>query len=162
MLGTLRQRLLALFLLVSLIPSLGLTLVVTYYLSRSSSALRNPETEHALAQSLEVIREGIERLGSDARLDAEVMALDPTTQRLFPSGRIADLERHLREEARSRGLHYVCLYRLGPPVQRVLGAPPGPPITLPQPGRESLPGPAAQGGLITGGRAPRPARGRPP
>jgi len=98
MLGTLRQRLLALFLLVSLIPSLGLTLVVTYYLSRSISALRNPETEHALAQSLEVIREGIERLGSDARLDAEVMALDPTTQRLFASGRIADLERHLREE----------------------------------------------------------------
>ena len=35
MLGTLRQRLLALFLLVSIIPSLGLTLFVTFYLSRS-------------------------------------------------------------------------------------------------------------------------------
>ena len=49
MLGTLRQRLLALFLLVSIIPSLGLTLFVTFYLSRSIAALRNPETENALA-----------------------------------------------------------------------------------------------------------------
>src|SRR5437667_396507 len=45
MLGTLRQRLLALFLLVSIIPSLGLTLFVTFYLSRSIAALRNPEPE---------------------------------------------------------------------------------------------------------------------
>src|SRR3989442_14038344 len=91
MLGTLRQRLLALFLLVSLIPSLGLTLLVTLYLSRSIAALRNPETEHALAQSLEVIREGIERLGSDTRQHAEVMALDPATRRLLDAGEIAVL-----------------------------------------------------------------------
>ncbi|HEY3157046.1 MAG TPA: ATP-binding protein [Candidatus Eisenbacteria bacterium] len=159
MLGTLRQRLLALFLLVSLIPSLGLTLVVTYYLSRSISALRNPETEHALAQSLEVIREGIERLGSDARQHAEVMALDPTTQRLFGSERMADLERHLREEARSRGLDYVCMYRIGPPIERVFGARLGPRITLPEPERETLLGALEQGGLITGGDAPRQVSG---
>ena len=56
MLGTLRGRLLALFFLVALIPSLGLTLFVTQYLARSLATLRNPETERALSQSLEVIR----------------------------------------------------------------------------------------------------------
>jgi len=77
MLGTLRGRLLALFFLVALIPSLGLTLFVTQYLARSLATLRNPETERALSQSLEVIRGGLERLASDARQHAEVMALDP-------------------------------------------------------------------------------------
>src|SRR5438093_5634172 len=155
MLGTLRQRLLALFLLVSLIPSLGLTLLVTLYLSRSIAALRNPETEHALAQSLEVIREGIERLGSDARQHAEVLALDPETRRLLAAGRIADLERYLRDAARSRGLDYICLYKIGPPVARVFGARLGPRITLPEPEEQSLLGALEQGGLITGGEAPR-------
>jgi two-component system nitrogen regulation sensor histidine kinase NtrY len=159
MLGTLRQRLLALFLLVSLIPSLGLTLVVTLYLSRSITALRNPETEHALAQSLEVIREGIERLGSDARQHAEVMALDPATRRLLETGQTADLERRLREEARNRGLDYICLYKIGPPVERVFGARLGPRITLPEPERESLLSALEQGGLITGGEAPRQVSG---
>ena len=158
-LGTLRQRLLALFLLVSLIPSLGLTLVVTIYLSRSIAALRNPETEHALAQSLEVIREGIERLGSDGRQHAEVMALDPEARRLLTAGKIADLERHLREEARSRGLDYIILYKIGPPVERVFGARLGPRITLPLPENESLLGALEQGGLITGGDAPRQVSG---
>jgi nitrogen fixation/metabolism regulation signal transduction histidine kinase len=159
MLGTLRQRLLALFLLVSLIPSLGLTLVVTLYLSRSITALRNPETEHALAQSLEVIREGIERLGSDARQHAEVMALDPAARSLLEAGKTADLERRLREEARSRGLDYICLYKIGPPIERVFGARLGPRITLPQPERESLLSALEQGGLITGGEAPRQVSG---
>jgi len=162
MLGTLRQRLLALFLLVSLIPSLGLTLVVTLYLSRSITALRNPETEHALAQSLEVIREGIERLGSDARQHAEVMALDPATLRLLETGQNADLERRLREEARNRGLDYICLYKIGPPVERVFGARLGPRITLPEPERESLLSALEQGGLITGGEAPRQVSGLAP
>jgi len=45
-------------------PSLGLTLLVTLFLSRSVAELRNPETERALAQSLEVIRNGIERLAA--------------------------------------------------------------------------------------------------
>ena len=159
MLGTLRQRLLALFLLVSLIPSLGLTLLVTLYLSRSIAALRNPETEHALAQSLEVIREGIERLGSDARQHAEVLALDPETRRLLAAGRIADLERYLRDAARSRGLDYICLYKIGPPVARVFGARLGPRITLPEPEEQSLLGALEQGGLITGGEAPRQVSG---
>src|SRR3989442_2812347 len=106
MLGTLRQRLLALFLLVSIIPSLGLTLFVTFYLSRSIAALRNPETENALSQSLEVIREGIERLGNDARQHADGMALDPAARRLLDSGNVPHLERRLRADARGRGLHY--------------------------------------------------------
>ena len=93
MLGTLRQRLLALFLLVSIIPSLGLTLLITVFLARSVAALRNPETERALATSLDVIRDGIERLGSDARQHAEVMALDPETSRLLTRGPIAEVER---------------------------------------------------------------------
>ncbi len=159
MFRTLRQRLLALFLLISLIPSLGLTLLVTLYLSRSIAALRNPETEHALAQSLEVIRQGVERLGSDARQHAEVMALDPDVQRLLRSGRTAELERELREQARSRGLDYICLYRIGPPTERVFGARLGPRITLPQPERGSLLGALEQGGLITGGDAPRQVSG---
>ncbi len=159
MLGTLRQRLLALFLLVSLIPSLGLTLVVTLYLSRSIAALRNPETEHALAQSLEVIREGIERLGSDARQHAEVMALDPEYRTPLEAGKFADLERLLRDEARSRGLDYICLYRIGPPIQRVFGARLGPRITLPEPENESLLGALEEGGLISGGEAPRQVSG---
>ncbi len=162
MLGTLRQRLLALFLLVSIIPSLGLTLFVTFYLSRSIAALRNPETEHALSQSLEVIREGIERLGSDARQHAEVMALDPAARRLLETGKTADLERRLREEARSRGLDYICLYKIGPPIQRIFGARLGPRITLPEPEKESLLGALEQGGLITGGDAPRQVSGAAP
>ncbi len=162
MLGTLRRRLLALFLLISLIPSLGLTLLVTLYLSRSITALRNPETEHALAQSLEVIREGIERLGSDARQHAEVLALDPETQRLLAAGKTPDLERHLREEARNRGLDYICLYKVGPPIAQVFGDRLGPRITLPQPEEASLRGALEQGGLITGGDAPRQVSGAAP
>ncbi|HZE19815.1 MAG TPA: ATP-binding protein [Candidatus Angelobacter sp.] len=162
MLGTLRRRLLALFLLISLIPSLGLTLLVTLFLSRSITALRNPETEHALAQSLEVIREGIERLGSDARQHAEVMALDPQSRTLFDANRLPDLERHLRDQARSRGLDYVCLYSMGPPVTRVFGARLGPRITLPEPEEASLRGALEQGGLITGGEAPRQVSGAAP
>jgi len=159
-LGTLRRRLLALFLLISLIPSLGLTLLVTLFLSRSITALRNPETEHALAQSLEVIREGIERLGSDARQHAEVLSLDPETRRLLDTGRIADLERQLREDARNRGLDYICLYRVaGPRIERVFGARLGPRITLPEPEEASLRGALEQGGLITGGDAPRQVSG---
>ncbi len=162
MLGTLRERLLALFLLVSLIPSLGLTLLVTLFLARSVATLRNPETERALATSLEVIRDGIERLGSDARQHAEVMALDPETERLLRRGENANLERYVREEARSRGLDYVCLYRLGPPIERVFGARLGPRITLPQPERESLLGALEEGGLISGGDAPRQVSGAAP
>src|SRR5947208_2470120 len=41
MIGTLRGRLLALFFLVSLIPSLGLTFFVTQYLARSLAALQH-------------------------------------------------------------------------------------------------------------------------
>ncbi len=162
MLGTLRERLLALFLLLSIIPSLGLTLLVTLFLSRSVAELRNPETERALAQSLEVIRGGIERLGSDARQHAEVLALDPETERLLNAGRSAELERYLREEARSRGLDYICLYRLGPSPERVFGARLGPRITLPQPERESLLGALEEGGLISGGDAPRQVSGAAP
>jgi len=159
MLGTLRQRLLALFLVVSLIPSFGLTLGVTLFLSRSIAALRNPETEQALAQSLEVIRQGIERLGSDARQHAEVLALEATSQRLLAAGRTADLERTLRNEARNRGLDYICLYKIGPPTERVFGARLGPRITLPEPERESLLGALEQGGLISGNEAPRQVSG---
>jgi len=158
-LGTLRRRLLALFLLISLIPSLGLTLLVTLFLSRSITALRNPETEHALAQSLEVIREGIERLGSDARQHAEVLALDPATRQLLDAGKMADLERHLRDEARNRGLDYLCLYKIGPPIRRVFGERLGPRITLPEPEEASLRGALEQGGLISGGDAPRQVSG---
>lgn len=162
MLGTLRERLLALFLLLSIIPSLGLTLLVTLFLSRSVAELRNPETEHALAQSLQVIRSGIERLGSDARQHADVLALDPETQRLLTAGPSADLERYLREEARSRGLDYICLYRLGSPVERVFGARLGPRITLPEPESESLLGALEEGGLISGDDAPRQVSGAAP
>jgi two-component system nitrogen regulation sensor histidine kinase NtrY len=101
----------------------------------------------------------MERLGSDARQHAEVMALDPETTRLLKAGSSADLERHLREEARSRGLDYVCLYRLGPPTERVFGARLGPRITLPQPEQGSLLGALEQGGLLSGGDAPRQVSG---
>ena len=135
---------------------------MTLYLGRSITALRNPETEHALAQSLEVIREGIERLGSDARQHAEVLALDPETQRLLAAGTTPDLERHLREEARNRGLDYICLYSVEPKVTRIFGDRLGPRITLPQPEEPSLRGALEQGGLITGGDAPRQVSGAAP
>ncbi|HYR68957.1 MAG TPA: hypothetical protein VER77_03690, partial [Candidatus Dormibacteraeota bacterium] len=126
MIGTLRGRLLALFFLVSLIPSLGLTFFVTQYLARSLAALKNPETERALTQSLEVIRGGIERLASDARQHAEAMAQEPEAAPLLPANRSADLEHFLRDEARSRGLDYVCLYRIRGGVERIFGARLGP------------------------------------
>ena len=159
MIGTLRGRLLALFFLVSLIPSLGLTFFVTQYLARSLAALKNPETERALTQSLEVIRGGIERLASDARQHAEVMALDPDARRLLLPARSAELERYLREEARSRGLDYICLYRIRGDVGRIFGARLGPRITLPQPERESILDALVHGGLVSGDDAPRQVSG---
>lgn len=159
MFRTLRGRLLALFFLASLIPSLGLTLFVTQYLARSLAALKNPETERALGQSLEVIRGGIERLASDARQHAEAMALDPETARLSSSGRSAVLERYLRDEARSRGLDYVSLYRIKGGAERIFGARLGPRITLPQPERESIVDAIEHGGLVSGEEAPRQVSG---
>ncbi len=157
--GTLRRRLLALFLLISILPSLCLTLFVTLYLARGVAELRSPEVERALSQSLDVIRDGIERLGYDARQHAEAMALDPETARLSRAGDAAGLERFLRGEARSRGLDYVCLYRLGPPAERVFGARLGPRITLPQPERAALLAALDQGGLLSGGDAARQVSG---
>jgi len=87
------------------------------------------------------------------------MALDPTIRRYLDGGRGADLERQLRDEARNRGLDYICLYKIGPPVQRVFGARLGPRITLPEPEEQSLLGALEQGGLITGGDAPRQVSG---
>ncbi|HSQ60073.1 MAG TPA: ATP-binding protein [Acidobacteriota bacterium] len=160
MFRTLRGRLLALFFLVALIPSLGLTYAVTQSLARSLAALRNPETERALGQSLEVIREGIERLGSDARHHAEVMALDPETIRLLGAKEIAALERTLREEARGRGLDYVCLYDVsGETEARLFGARLGPRITLPTPDRAALLAARDAGGLVSGGDVPRQVSG---
>ena len=158
--GTLRGRLLALFFVVALVPSVGLTFFVTQYLARSLAALKNPETERALGQSLEVIRGGIERLASDARQHAEVMALDPVTVRLMAPERSAELERHLRDEARSRGLDYIALYRVGPDAaERIFGARLGPRITLPQPERASLLEALEHGGLVSGDDAPRQVSG---
>jgi len=159
MIGTLRGRLLALFFLVALVPSLGLTFFVTQYLARSLAALKNPETERALTQSLEVIRGGIERLASDARQHAEVMAIDPGTRRLLLPAQSAELERYLRDEARSRGLDYVCLYRIRGNVERIFGARLGPRITLPQPERESILDALEHGGLVSGDDAPRQVSG---
>jgi nitrogen fixation/metabolism regulation signal transduction histidine kinase len=159
MLGTLRGRLLALFFLVALIPSLGLTLFVTQYLARSLATLRNPETERALGQSLEVIRGGLERLASDARQHAEVMALDPETIRLARAGRIADLERFLRDEARNRGIDFVCYYDMRNGTRRLFGARLGPRISLPEPEPASLEQAVEHGGLITGDDAPRQVSG---
>ncbi|HEX5032375.1 MAG TPA: ATP-binding protein [Candidatus Eisenbacteria bacterium] len=159
MLGTLRGRLLALFFLVALIPSLGLTLFVTQYLARSLATLRNPETERALSQSLEVIRGGLERLASDARQHAEVMALDPETIRLARAGRLQDLERFLRDEARNRGIDYVCYYDMRGGTKRLFGARLGPRISLPDPEPASLAQAAEHGGLITGDDAPRQVSG---
>ncbi|HKO22171.1 MAG TPA: hypothetical protein VJX91_05905, partial [Candidatus Eisenbacteria bacterium] len=159
MLGTLRGRLLALFFLVALIPSLGLTLFVTQYLARSLATLRNPETERALSQSLEVIRGGLERLASDARQHAEVMALDPETIRLARAGRMQDLERFLRDEARNRGIDYVCYYDMRNGTKRVFGARLGPRISLPDPEPASLEQAVEHGGLITGDDAPRQVSG---
>ena len=82
-----------------------------------------------------------------------------TARRLLDAGNVADLERRLRDEARSRGLDYVCLYKVGPPVQRIFGARLGPRITLPEPEQESLLAAREQGGLITGGEAPRQVSG---
>jgi nitrogen fixation/metabolism regulation signal transduction histidine kinase len=115
--------------------------------------------ERALSQSLDVIRDGIERLGDDARQHAEAMALDPEAARRGRAGDTAGLERFLRDEARSRGLDYVCLYRLGPPTERVFGARLGPRITLPQPERASLLAALDQGGLLSGGDAARQVSG---
>ncbi|HTK68840.1 MAG TPA: ATP-binding protein [Candidatus Eisenbacteria bacterium] len=159
MLGTLRGRLLALFFLVALIPSLGLTLFVTQYLARSLATLRNPETERALSQSLEVIRGGLERLASDARQHAEVMALDPETVRLARAGRMQDLERFLRDEARNRGIDYVCYYDMRNGTKRIFGARLGPRISLPDPEPASLEQAVEHGGLITGDDAPRQVSG---
>lgn len=160
MFRTLRGRLLALFFLVALIPSLGLTYAVTQYLAKSLAALRNPETERALGQSLEVIRQGIERLGGDARQHAEVLALDSETVRLLETKQLAALERYLREEARSRGLDYVCLYDVGgEKANRLFGARLGPRITLPTPEREALVGAREEGGLVSGGDVPRQVSG---
>lgn len=159
MLGTLRGRLLALFFLVALIPSLGLTVFVTQYLARSLATLRNPETERALSQSLEVIRGGLERLASDARQHAEVMALDAETLRLARAGRMQDLERFLRDEARNRGIDYVCYYEMKNGAKRIFGARLGPRITLPDPEPASLEQAVEHGGLITGDDAPRQVSG---
>jgi two-component system nitrogen regulation sensor histidine kinase NtrY len=159
MFSTLRQRLLALFFLVSLIPSLGLTLFVTQYLARSLAALRNPETERALAQSLEVIRQGIERLGSDAQHHATVMSQDDAATPLLASGRLGEVERWLRDEARERGLDYVSLYRSGPTVTRLFAARFGPRITIPEPERQSLLAALNEGGLVSGGEVPRQVSG---
>ena len=160
MFRTLRGRLLALFFLVALIPSLGLTFAVTQYLAKSLAALRNPETERALGQSLEVIRQGIERLGSDARQHAEVLALDDETIRLFQAKQFVALERFLREEARSRGLDYICLYDVsGETERRLFGARLGPRITLPTPDRASLVGAREEGGIVSGGDVPRQVSG---
>lgn len=146
--------------MVALVPSVGLTFFVTQYLARSLAALKNPETERALGQSLEVIRGGIERLASDARQHAEVMALDPVTVRLMAPERSAELERHLRDEARSRGLDYIALYRVGPDAaERIFGARLGPRITLPQPERASLLEALEHGGLVSGDDAPRQVSG---
>jgi nitrogen fixation/metabolism regulation signal transduction histidine kinase len=159
MMGTLRGRLLALFFLVSLVPSIGLTFFVTQYLAKSLAALKNPETERALSQSLEVIRGGIERLASDARQHAEAMALDPDTRRLTAPARSADLERYLRDEARSRGLDYICLYHTHGGVERIFGARLGPRITLPQPEGQSILDAIEHGGLVSGDDAPRQVSG---
>ena len=161
MLGTLRRRLLALFFLVALVPSLGLTLVVTHYLSKSLTALRNPETERALGQSLEVIRQGIERLGEDAQNHASVLASDPALVALLNANSMGALERGLRDEARERGLDYICLYRTpdGGEPQRLFGARFGPRITIPEPERESLRAALNEGGLVTGGDVPRQVSG---
>jgi two-component system nitrogen regulation sensor histidine kinase NtrY len=159
MMGTLRGRLLALFFVVALVPSLGLTWFVTQYLARSLAALKNPETERALTQSLEVIRGGIERLASDARQHADVMALDPETRRLVTAGNYADLERTLRDEARGRGLDYVGLYRVGATAEQLFGARLGPRVTLPQPELASLQEAMAEGGLVSGDDAPRQVSG---
>ena len=88
-----------------------------------------------------------------------MLSLDPDTRRLLDTGRLADLERQLREDARNRGLDYICLYRIGPPIQRVFGARLGPRITLPEPEEASLRGALEQGGLISGGDAPRQVSG---
>jgi len=160
MFRTLRGRLLALFFLVALIPSLGLTFAVTQYLAKSLASLKNPETERALGQSLEVIRQGIERLGSDARQHAEVLSLDPETSRLFQAKQFPALERYLREEARSRGLDYVCLYDVsGTTARRLFGARLGPRITLPTPEKDVLVGARDEGGLVSGGEVPRQVSG---
>jgi nitrogen fixation/metabolism regulation signal transduction histidine kinase len=159
MLGTLRRRLLALFFLVGLVPSLGLTLFVTQYLAKSLAALRNPETDRALGQSLEVIRQGIERLGSDAQHHATVMAADPELSAMLAAGSLAALERRLRDEARERALDYVCLYKIGEGAERLFGARFGPRITIPQPERESLRAALNEGGLVSGGDVPRQVSG---
>jgi nitrogen fixation/metabolism regulation signal transduction histidine kinase len=159
MFGTLHRKLLALFFLVALIPSLGLTLFVTQYLARSLAALRNPETERALAQSLEVIRQGIERLGSDAQHHATVMAEDDVAAGLLAGGKLPDIERWLRDESRERGLDYVVLYRNDAKPARLFGARFGPRITIPEPERESLLAALNEGGLVTGGEVPRQVSG---
>jgi two-component system nitrogen regulation sensor histidine kinase NtrY len=160
MFATLRQRLLALFFLTALIPSLGLTLFVTQYLARSLAALRNPETERALSQSLEVIRQGIERLGSDAQHHATVLSEDETATKLIAASKLPETERFLRDEARERGLDYVVLYRIdGNRSERLFGARFGPRITIPDPEPPSLIAALNEGGLVSGGDVPRQVSG---
>ncbi|HEV8128074.1 MAG TPA: hypothetical protein VGQ14_00305, partial [Candidatus Eisenbacteria bacterium] len=160
MFATLRQRLLALFFLTALIPSLGLTLFVTQYLARSLAALRNPETERALSQSLEVIRQGIERLGSDAQHHATVLSEDETATKLIAANKLPETERFLRDEARERGLDYIMLYRIdGSRSERLFGARFGPRITIPDPEAQSLIAALNEGGLVSGGDVPRQVSG---
>lgn len=106
-----------------------------------------------------MIRGGIERLASDARQHADAMALDPDAQQAIHDKREADLERFLRDEGRSRGLDFVCLYDTRGQGQRLFVARLGPRITLPDPELASIESALEHGGLVTGDDAPRQVSG---
>jgi nitrogen fixation/metabolism regulation signal transduction histidine kinase len=88
------------------------------------------------------------------------MGLDPETIRLLGATDVSALERYLREEARGRGLDYVCLYDVGGEVEsRLFGARLGPRITLPTPERAALLAARDAGGLVSGSDVPRQVSG---
>ena len=87
------------------------------------------------------------------------MAADPDLTGALATKRLPDIERALRDAARERGLDYVCLYRMSPTIERVFGARFGPRITIPEPELPSLQAALNEGGLVTGGAAPRQVSG---
>jgi nitrogen fixation/metabolism regulation signal transduction histidine kinase len=73
---------------------------------------------------------------------------------------ITAVERFLREEARDRGLDFVCVYDIGSEAEaRLFGARLGPRITLPSPDRAALLAARDAGGLVSGSDVPRQVSG---
>jgi nitrogen fixation/metabolism regulation signal transduction histidine kinase len=75
---TLKGQLTALFLLLTLVPSLLLTLAATRQLLSALERWENPSVQSALLGSLEVARDLMDRAKNDLRQRGQLLAADPT------------------------------------------------------------------------------------